>query len=138
MAESDAPQQLASANMPISLAANTMLTGNDLSRTARTSEISVLSPGLYEIYYRGVAQATGAGLTFPYTISAVVVFNGVPLENTRSTRTVTSPSQAVTLSQSACTLVRSKEVGSFVVRSESAGVSWSNVVVVAVKLTDTV
>ena len=67
-----------------------------------------------------------------------MVFNGVPLENTRSTRTVTSPSQAVTLSQSACTLVRSKEVGSFVVRSESAGVSWSNVVVVAVKLTDTV
>lgn len=40
------------------------------------------------------------------------------------------------MSQSTATLIRSTEVGSFVVRSESPGVTWSNVVVMAAKLTD--
>ena len=136
MAESTAPQQLAAANTPISLASHTMLVGNAIARTSQPSEISILTPGLYEIYYRGVAQATGEGIVFPYTISSVVALNGVPVENTRATRTVANASQAVTLSQSTATLIRSTEVGSFVLRSESPGVTWSNVVVMAAKLTD--
>ena len=136
MAESTAPQQLAAANTPISLASHTMLVGNAIARTSQPSEISILTPGLYEIYYRGVAQATGEGIVFPYTISSVVALNGVPVENTRATRTVANASQAVTLSQSTATLIRSTEVGSFVLRSESPGITWSNVVVMAAKLTD--
>ena len=124
------------ANTPISLASHTMLVGNAIARTSQPSEISILTPGLYEIYYRGVAQATGEGIVFPYTISSVVALNGVPVENTRATRTVANASQAVTLSQSTATLIRSTEVGSFVLRSESPGVTWSNVVVMAAKLTD--
>ena len=127
MAESTAPQQLAAANTPISLASHTMLVGNAIARTSQPSEISILTPGLYEIYYRGVAQATGEGIVFPYTISSVVALNGVPVENTRATRTVANAS---------ATLIRSTEVGSFVLRSESPGVTWSNVVVMAAKLTD--
>ena len=102
MAENAAPQQLAAANTPISLASHTLLKGDAIARTSRPSEIDILTPGLYEIYYRGVSNA----------------------------------SQAVTLSQSTATLIRSTEVGSFVVRSESPGVTWSNVVVMAAKLTD--
>ena len=113
-----------------------MLVGNAIARTSQPSEISILTPGLYEIYYRGVAQATGEGIVFPYTISSVVALNGVPVENTRATRTVANASQAVTLSQSTATLISSTEVGSFVLRSESPGVTWSNVVVMAAKLTD--
>ena len=136
MAENAAPQQLAAANTPISLASHTLLKGDAIARASRPSEINILTPGLYEIYYRGVAQATGEGIVFPYTISSVVVLNGIPVENTRATRTVSNASQAVTLSQSTATLIRSTEVGSFVVRSESPGVTWSNVVVMAAKLTD--